>query len=126
MLDRELRIGIYQMRIAEIENQFLVEVRVVWARSGDNVKRKVRCSFGPRKGRVVADVSQCTRPIDIQKRFVLRRTKLQKGPRMIRKAQKAKRINPASRKLNLLNRSKKVQLGAYKNLKKKKSTRGRK
>jgi len=82
----------------------LVETKMVWAKKGGKVARKYRCTFGNRKGRVVSDPSQCSKPVDMKKRFTLRRTKAQKGSRMTRKAQRTKRTNPASKMVKALNR----------------------
>jgi hypothetical protein len=82
----------------------LVETKMVWAKKGGKVARKYRCTFGSRKGRVVSDPAQCSKPVDMKKRFTLRRTKAQKGSRMTRKAQRTKRTNPASKMVKALNR----------------------
>ena len=82
----------------------LVETKMVWAKSGKKVVRKYRCTFGKRKGRVVSDPSQCSKPVDQKKRFALRRTKAQKGSRMTRKAQRTKRTSSASKMVKALNR----------------------
>lgn len=82
----------------------VVEAQLVWARKGNKLTRKYRCSVGMRAGRVVADPSQCSKPVDIKKRMVLKRTKAKMGARMARKAQKTKKFNPASRALKRLNK----------------------
>jgi hypothetical protein len=94
------------MRMIEIldESVVLIETKMVWAKSGKKVVRKFRCTYGRRKGRVVADPSQCSKPVDMKKKFTLRRTKAQKGSRMTRKAQRTKRTNPASKMVKVLNR----------------------
>lgn len=75
-----------------------------WARSGKKVVRKYRCSGGPRKNRVVAKMAQCFAAPDIKKRFNLKKTKARLGKRLARKAKRTKRINPASRRVQALNR----------------------
>ena len=75
-----------------------------WARSGKKVVRKFRCSRGPRKNRVVAKMSQCFAAPDIKKRQTLKKTKARLGKRMVRKAKKTKRINPASKRIQSLNK----------------------
>lgn len=94
------------MKFAEIiiETTRLVETKMVWARKGKSFARKYRCTFGKRKGRVVADPSQCSKPVDMKKRMTLRKTKAKKGSRMARKAQRTKRTNPASKMVKALNR----------------------
>jgi len=75
-----------------------------WARSGKKVVRKYRCSSGPRKNRIVAKMAQCFAAPDIKKRQQLKKTKARLGKRLIRKAQKTKRINPASKRIQSLNK----------------------
>lgn len=82
-----------------------IEEKQVWARSGKKVVRKYRCSGGTRHGRIVAKISQCFAAPNIKKRIQLKKTKARFGKKMIRKARKTKRINPASRRVQALNRS---------------------
>ena len=84
--------------------QLIAETKLVWARRGQKVIRKYRCTFGRRKGRVVANMGQCSAPLDIKKRFTLKRTKAKMGKRMNRKIQRTKRVNPASRRVQRLNK----------------------
>lgn len=86
------------------EDDTLVEsARMAWARRGKSIVRKYRCTSGIRKGRIVSKPSQCARAPDIKKRATLRRTKARLGGRMARKAQRTKRLNPASKRLRKLN-----------------------
>jgi hypothetical protein len=82
----------------------VVEAQLVWARKGNKLARKFRCAVGQRAGRVVADPSQCSAPIDIKKRMTLKKTKAKMGARMARKANRTKKFNPASKALKRLNR----------------------
>ena len=77
----------------------------VWARSGKKVVRKYRCTSGTRKGRVVSKIAQCFAAPNIKKRSQLKRTKARMGAKMIRKTKRTKRINPASRRVQKLNKS---------------------
>ena len=77
----------------------------VWARSGKKVVRKYRCTAGKRKGRIVARPAQCFAAPDMKKRFTLKKTKARLGGKMARKARKTKRVNPASRRVQALNKS---------------------
>jgi hypothetical protein len=49
-------------------------------------------------------MSQCFAAPDIKKRQTLKKTKARLGGRMIRKAKKTKRINPASKRIQSLNK----------------------
>lgn len=82
-----------------------LDEKQVWARSGKKVVRKYRCTAGHRKGRVVAKPAQCFAALDIKKRIVLKRNKARLGTRMARKAKRTKRINPASRRVQSLNKA---------------------
>ena len=87
-----------------MQEDSIFETRMVWRRSGKTVKRAVRCTSGRRKGRVVSNPSQCSKPIDMKKRLTLKRTKAKMGNRMARKARRTKRLNPTSKRLKTLNR----------------------
>lgn len=76
----------------------------VWARRGKQVVRKYRCTMGPRKNRIVAKISQCFAAPDIKKRATLKRTKAKMGARLVRKSKRTKRINPASKRVQALNK----------------------
>ena len=90
------------MRIFEVEE--VMEAKMVWAKRGTKIVRKVRCTSGPRKGRLVATSSQCSKPINIKKRLTLKKTRAKMGKRMARKAARTKRRNPVSRRVAQLNR----------------------
>ena len=92
------------MNLNELDISNVVEAQLVWARKGNQLTRKYRCSVGQRAGRLVSKASHCGAPIDIKKRLTLKRTKNKMGKRMIRKAQRTKKFNPASRALKRLNK----------------------
>lgn len=92
------------MLIIEVVEQSLDE-KQVWARSGKKVVRKYRCTAGSRKGRVVAKIQQCFAAPDVKKRAALKRTKARLGNRMARKAKRTKRVNPASRRVQSMNKA---------------------
>jgi hypothetical protein len=91
------------MLLRELFDQDLEE-KQVWARSGKRVVRKYRCTGGRRRGRVVAKMSQCFAAPDIKKRIKFKQTRARLGPRMARIAKRTKRVNPASRRVQRLNR----------------------
>lgn len=76
-----------------------------WAKSGKKVVRKFRCTSGPRKGRVVSNISQCFAAPDVKKRMTMKKTKARLGGKMARKAKRTKKMDPASRKLQRMNKS---------------------
>ena len=90
------------MLIEEIET--VTEARMVWRKMGNSIKRAVRCTGGKRKGRVVSNAGQCSAPIDMKKRLVLKRTKSKMGKRMTLKGRRTKRMNPTSKRVARLNK----------------------
>jgi len=81
-----------------------VDEGMAFAKRGNKVVRKFRCTSGPRKGRIVKDLGQCFAAPDIAKRHRLKVTKARLGGRMARKAQRTKRLNPASLRVKALNK----------------------
>jgi|TARA_B110000503_G_scaffold101758_1_gene151983 hypothetical protein len=82
---------------------FNLDEGMAWAKRGNTVVRKFRCSAGPRTGRIVSNIGQCFAAPDISKRIRLKLTKAKLGARMTRKAKRTKRVNKTSiavRKLN--------------------------
>tara|TARA_B100001094_G_scaffold94480_1_gene90427 strand:+ start:2551 stop:2838 length:288 start_codon:yes stop_codon:yes gene_type:complete len=95
------------MNLEELDNSSVVEAQLVWARKGNQLTRKYRCVVGRRAGRLVSKPGQCSAPVDIKKRLVLKKTKARMGKRMAKKAQRTKRFNPASKALKRLNKRRK-------------------
>ena len=77
----------------------------IWARSGKKVVRKFRCTTGRRKGRIVKQMAQCFAAPNIKARITLKETRARIGGRMMRKARRTKRTNPASRRVQALNKA---------------------
>jgi hypothetical protein len=90
------------MRIVEVEG--VMEAKMVWAKRGKKIVRKVRCTSGPRKGRMVSNAGQCSKPINLKKRMTLKKTRARMGKRMARRAARTKRRNPVSKRVARLNR----------------------
>ena len=78
---------------------------MAWAKRGNKVVRKFRCTSGRRKSRIVSSPAQCFAAPDLKKRVKLKMTKARLGARMIRKAKKTKRVNPASKRVAALNKA---------------------
>lgn len=89
--------------IVKTDEEFY-EAKLVYARSGKKVVRKYRCSSGRLKGKTVANPTACLKPVNVKKRFTLAKTKAKMGSRMARKSKMTKRMNPASKRLKMLNR----------------------
>ena len=81
-----------------------IDEKMAWARSGKKVVRKYRCSGGPRAGRIVSKMQQCFAAPDLKKRARLKVTKARLGARLAKKTKKTKRTNPASRRVQAMNK----------------------
>lgn len=81
-----------------------VTEKMAWAKRGNKVVRKFRCTSGPRQGRIVSDLGQCFAAPDVAKRHRLKLTKARLGAKMTRKAKKTKRVNATSKRVKALNR----------------------
>lgn len=81
-----------------------LDEKQVWARKGKQVVRKFRCQGGRRHGRIVANMTQCFAAPDLKKAKRLKVTKARLGPRLAKKIKRTKRINPASRRVQQLNK----------------------
>ena len=82
-----------------------IDEKQTWARSGKKVVRKYRCSSGSRKGRIVSNIGQCFAAPNVKRRIQMKKTKARLGAKMARKAKRTKRTNPASRRVQALNRA---------------------
>jgi|TARA_B100001741_G_C16026226_1_gene357747 hypothetical protein len=91
------------MLVREIYEQ--IDEKQIWARSGKKVVRKYRCTAGRRKGRIVKQMAQCFAAPDMKARLTMKRTRARVGARMMRKARRTKRTNPASRRVQALNKA---------------------
>ncbi len=85
-------------------NEVTLDEKMAWAKRGNKVVRKFRCTMGPRAGRIVSNVGQCFAAPDVKKRARLKLTKARLGAKMVRKAKKTKRINPASKRVKAMNK----------------------
>ena len=92
------------MLLRELTCDLVVE-KQIWGRSGKKVVRKYRCSGGSRHGRIVATPAQCFKPKDMKKRATAKRTQARLGKRIARKAKRTKRMNPASRRVQAMNKA---------------------
>ena len=91
------------MLVRELYEQ--IDEKQIWARSGKKVVRKYRCTAGRRKGRIVKQMAQCFAAPDMKARLTMKRTRARIGARMMRKARRTKRTNPASRREQALNKA---------------------
>ena len=93
------------MRLDEVlDNEDLTEARMVWARSGNKIVRKVRCTSGRLKGKTVSSAAKCSKPVNIKRRMNMKKLKARFGKKMARKARRTKRFNPLSKRLKTLNK----------------------
>lgn len=93
------------MKIKDIFEDTISESAIrIWARNGNKIVQKYRCISGPKKGRIVSDPATCSRPVDPRKRQQMRQLRARKGRSMTRKAVKARKLNPLSRRVAQLNK----------------------
>ena len=91
------------MLVTEIISADISE-KQIWGRRGKKLVRKYRCTGGRRKNRIVANMAQCFAAPNMKARMSMKRTRARLGARIVRKAQRTKRTNPASIALKRLNR----------------------
>lgn len=84
--------------------QIVVEAKIVWARKGKRIARKVRCTVGRKKGRVVSSAATCSKRIDIKKRLRFKRLKQKMKTRFKMRARRTKKFNPLSRRVRQMNK----------------------
>lgn len=87
------------------EEDPMLEARRVWARRGNKVVQKFRCTTGWRKGRLVATPASCSKPLDIKKRYTIKKTRARLGPRIARRTARMKRFNPITKRITSMNKS---------------------
>ena len=75
----------------------------IFAKTGNKVVRKYRCTSGARKGRIVAKPKTCTAPANVKAAQQMKKTRRAKGATPGIKAARTKRTSPASQKLTRLN-----------------------
>lgn len=78
--------------------------KLIWGRTGNKVVRKYRCTGGRRHGRIVSKAGKCFAPLDFKQSARFKRLKARVGDRMTRKAKRTKRVNPASKRVQALNK----------------------
>lgn len=78
--------------------------KLVYSRSGDKIVRKYRCTTGKRKGKVVANLRQCSMPYDLKKRSRMKRLQRSKGRMMAIRRKRTKNYNPTSKQVARLNK----------------------
>lgn len=81
-----------------------IKEKKVWARSGKKVVRKYRCPTGRRKGKVFSSPASCFKVPDPKKRQRMRILKSRLGKVIARKTKRTKRLNPASKMVQRLNK----------------------
>tara|TARA_B100001013_G_C24605383_1_gene440766 strand:- start:399 stop:692 length:294 start_codon:yes stop_codon:yes gene_type:complete len=93
------------MLLRELTPSTPIDEKLVWARRGNKVVRKYRCQSGYRKNRIVAKAAQCFAAPDIKKRANIKRLKARMGNRLVRKTKRTKRTNPASVRVQKMNKA---------------------
>ena len=77
------------MNLNELFTDTPIDEKQIWAKSGQKVVRKYRCTSGARKGRIVAKPGQCFAAPNIKARFNMKRTRARVGKKMVRLARRS-------------------------------------
>ncbi len=85
--------------------EIIQETTMAWARSGKKVVRKYRCSTGRLKGKIVAKPGSCYKAPNVKKRIALMISKAKFKRRNAMKSKRTKRISPASRRVQSMNKA---------------------
>ena len=85
--------------------EFIAEHRLVWRRNPKTgkVSLRWRCESGPRAGRTVPSVKDCSGAPDIAQAQRMKKTRQRTKIRQARKTKRTKRVNPASKLIRRLN-----------------------
>lgn len=76
----------------------------IWARSGNKVVRKYRCTSGRKQGRIVSDPTTCGSGTDMKKRMRMKKLLTQKKAMIARKSKRRKAKDPVSIRVQKLNK----------------------
>lgn len=75
-----------------------------WKKIGSKNVRKFRCTYGPRKGRVMSSPAACNAPINHKKSASLKKTKSKLGSTGQVRIKRTKTFDPASKRLRNLHK----------------------
>lgn len=75
-----------------------------WKKVGSKNVRRFRCTYGPRKGRVMSSPAACNAPINYKKSVKLKQTKSKLGSTGNVRIRRTKKYDPASRRLRSLHK----------------------
>lgn len=85
--------------------EFVTEHRLVWKRSPrGRISMKWRCETGPRAGRTVPNVKDCSAAPNVAQAQRFKKTRAKTAVRQARKTKRTKRLNPASKLASRLNK----------------------
>lgn len=90
--------------------EFITEHRLEWSRKratarGGQAVMKWRCTSGPRKGRIVPKVADCSAFVDAKQREKMKTIRARTQKPQARRAARSKKINTASRLIRKLNKT---------------------
>lgn len=87
----------------------LIETSMIYARKktkGAGIKQvqKFICGIGPRAGKRVSSIAQCSAPVDVDKKIQMKKTRARTKVRQARRAKRTKRIDPSALLAKALNK----------------------
>lgn len=88
----------------------LSETSMIYARKktkGSGIKQvqKFICGNGPRAGKRVSSIAQCSAPVDVDKKIQMKKTRARTKVRQARRAKRTKRIDPSALLAKALNKA---------------------
>ena len=85
-------------------SEFITEHRTVWKHTKSGMKRFWRCESGPREGRTVPSVGDCSASPNVAQMQRMKKTRQRTKIKQSRKTKKTKRVNPISKLVQRLNK----------------------
>jgi len=82
-------------------------------RGGKTLKKKFRCTSGPRKGRVVSDPATCMKPIDVAKRLRAKKSRPKFKTKAAFARNRTMRTNPITKAIGSRNKLRKPKKSKY-------------
>jgi hypothetical protein len=82
-------------------------------KGGKSIKKKFRCTSGPRKGRVVSDPATCMKPIDIAKRIRAKRSRPKFKAKAAFARNRTMRSNPITKAIGTRNKLRKPKKSKF-------------
>lgn len=97
-------VEIFEPVIIDDSNIMIEAMTPIWARNGNTVVRKFRCTSGKKQGQIVSNPNVCGTAVDLKKRVTIKKMLKQKHAVVTRKTKRTKTRNPVSLLVQKLNK----------------------